>query len=410
LGETHNLVRATVGASRRYIQQPGVVDSELIELQEQALEKTVAERTLDRVQLLSRMSGTLYFTDQRLRMVALSQEAAEIAQELGDPEALATAYGARRAALWDPARLVERLRLSTEMVTAARQADDLELQLQAHSWLLVDLLELGDRDGVEAQIAAFSAGSEQVRQPLFRWQTLIWRAMRALMDGSLQEAEESATEALVAGAPAEDVTATQYYSIQLLAVRREQDRSAELEETIRDIAIKTPTRRGWRVELALILCERGRTAEARAEFERLADELGEVVPDSEWMPIMAALAYLCTLLGDRERASTLYRLLLPYDGANVVRGMGGLCLGPVARPLGRLAMAIGRQRTAREHFDSALRSAAALRAPVLRAHTQLDYAEALESGARAGRLVRDAAATAEELGLPAVARRAAQLG
>jgi predicted ATPase/DNA-binding SARP family transcriptional activator len=410
LGDTPGLVRAVVGASRRYIQQPGVVDGELIALQEQALERTAGERNLERVRLLARASGTLYFSDQRPRMAPLSQEAAEIAQTLDDPEALATAHGARRAALWDPARLGERLRLSTEMVTAAQQAGDLELQLQAHAWLLVDLLELGDRDGVDAQIAAFTAGSDRLRQPLFRWQGLVWRAMQELLDGSLQRAEEAATEALVAGAPAEDITAPQYYAIQLLAIRREQGRTAELEDMIRGTGSQVPTRRGWRVELAMILCETGRAEEARAEFEALSDELGEVLPDGEWMPIIAALAQVCTLLEDRGRASTLYELLLPYDGANVVRGMGGLCLGPVARLLGRLALVMGRQQTACDHFDSALRSAAGLRAPVLLAHTQLDYAEALQSGARASRLIRDAASTAQELGLPAVARRAAELG
>jgi DNA-binding SARP family transcriptional activator len=410
LGDTPSLVRAAVGASRRYIQQPGVVDRELIELMERALRRTAGERTLERVRVLARMSGTLYFTDQRPRMAPLSQEAADIARELDDPEALATAVGAQRAAVWDPARLPEGLRLSTEMLTAARRADDLELQIQAHAWLLVDLLALGDRDGVDAQIAAFTAVAERLRQPLFRWQILVWRAMRSLLDGSLGVAEEAVTEALAAGAPAEDVTAPQYYAIQLLSIRREQERSAELERTIGEIASGTPARRGWRAELALILWESGRRAEALAEFEQLADELGEVPPDGEWLPIMSTLGQLCTLLRDRDRASTLYDLLLPYEAANVVRGMGGVCLGPVARVLGRLATLLDRPRVAGEHFDSALRSTAALRAPLLLAHTQLDYAEAIGSGPRAARLVREAAATADELELPAVARRAAQLG
>ncbi|HZU61631.1 MAG TPA: hypothetical protein VE983_11730, partial [Solirubrobacteraceae bacterium] len=410
LGENDSLVRAVVGASRRYIQQPGVVDRELIELQERALQRTAGERNLDRVRLLARMTGTLYFTDQRPRMAALSQEATEVAQELASPQALGIALGARRAALWDPARLDERLRLSTEMVTAARQANDLELQLQAHAWLLVDLLELGDRDGVDAQIAAFAAGAEELRQPLFRWQALVWRALGAMLDGSLQEAEAAATEALAAGAPAEDVTAPQYYTVQLLAIRREQGRSAELEEIIREVGSQVPARRGWRVELALILGETGRVAEAQAALESLAGQLDQVTPDGEWMPTVATLAQLCSLLGDREQASTLYELMLPHQGAHIVRGMGGVCLGPVDRLLGRLAALTGQHRAARQHFDSALRSAAALRAPVLLAHTQLDYAEALQSGGRAARLIRDAAATAEELGLPAVAQRAAQLG
>jgi len=42
---------------------------------------------------------------------------------------------------------------------------------------------------------------------------------------------------------------------------------------------------------------------------------------------------------------------------------------------------------------------------VLLAHTQLDYAEALGSGPRARRVIAEAAHVADELGLPAVARR-----
>src|SRR5205085_3382388 len=139
----------------------------------------------------------------RARMSELSAEATQIAAELGDPEATAHARGATRRALWDPDHLTERLAASTEMLQSSRRIGNLELQLHAHAWLVVDLLEGGDRAGVDAQIAAFTTGAEQLRQPLYIWQEIVWRAMRALLRGSLDQAEELAAEALAAGAPAE---------------------------------------------------------------------------------------------------------------------------------------------------------------------------------------------------------------
>ncbi len=410
LNDTPSLVRAVVGAARRYVQQPRE-DTELIAHTERALRATAGQRTPERVRLLSRACGTFYFSSQRWRMEELSQEAVQIADELDDPEATAYACSARRATLWDPTHLAERLSASTAMLTAARRLGDLELQLQAHAWLVVDLLEGGQRAGVDAQIEVFDVGAEQLRQPLFRWQALIWRGMRALLDGDLQRSEEAITEGLAAGAPVETMNAPQYYTIQLLVIRREQGRSGELEGAVREMAQAYPARRGWQTELGLILWETGRQEAARAEFEQLAQaDFSDVTSDGEWMPVMAMLAQLCTLLGDRERAAVLYDLLEPYAANNIVRGIGAICIGPATRLLGRLAATLGREADARRQFEAALEATAALGAPLLRAHTQLDYAEALGGTGRMAWLVDEAAATARDLGLPAVARRAERLG
>ncbi|MFL5823541.1 MAG: ATP-binding protein [Solirubrobacteraceae bacterium] len=411
LDDVPGLVRAVVGASRRYVQQPGIADEELIRYVQLALDRSAGQLTCDRVRLLARACGTFYYSDQRPRTQELSLQAVEIADQLDDPEARAHACSARRAALWGPAHLSERLEASTAMLTAARAAGSLELQLHAHAWLVVDLLESGDRDGVDAQIDAFALGAEQLRQPLFRWQTLVWQGMRALLDGSLHQAEEAATEAVAAGAPGESVTAPQYHLMQLVAIRREQGRTAELEHALREIATTNPTRPGWRVAVAMILWETGRREEARTAVDDAAEQGFEDIPaDGEWIATVAMLGQLCTLLKDRERGELLYELLAPYASNNIVRGFGTTCLGPVARLLGRLSALLGRREECREHFESALTQAADLRAPVLLGHAQLDYAEALGRGARAARLIDDAAATARELGLIALARRAEELG
>ena len=118
-----SLARAAIGASRRYIQPPGVVDEELIALLEQALELTAGERPVVRVALLTRLCGALYYSRPR-RADARSWPTRRRAwpTRSATPEARALAAAARRRAYWDPAHLEQRLADSTELLTLAREA------------------------------------------------------------------------------------------------------------------------------------------------------------------------------------------------------------------------------------------------------------------------------------------------
>jgi tetratricopeptide (TPR) repeat protein len=409
LGDGAALARAAVGASRRYVQPPGVVDVELIAMIERALELEPG-RTLMRVRLLACLCGAIYYSPDRDRMESLSQEAIEIATELGDPEARAQACGARRRVLWDAPHLQERIEVSTEMLTLARQIGNLELELQAHAWLVVDLLERGDRDAVDAQMEAFRAGADRLRQPLFEWTSIMWQAMRALLAGALDRSDALASEALAAGGPAEAVTASQYHAIQVLGIRREQGRMGELEPAVRRLVADNPERPAWRAALANLLCEEGRLEEAREEFERLAAHDFEDVPkDLDWMIAMTLLSDVCADLGDAERAALLYGRLEPYAGINVVIGLAAVCLGSAAAFLGKLAATMGRLDLAAEHFERALAANTELLAPGCLARTQVDYARALGDDPRSGALLDAAGQAAEQLGLGAVARKVAAL-
>ncbi|HEY2397861.1 MAG TPA: AAA family ATPase, partial [Solirubrobacteraceae bacterium] len=298
LGDGASLARAAIGASRLYVQPPGVVDTELIAMIERALELE-PERSIVRVRLLACLCGAIYYSPERDRMAAISAEAAEIADDLGDPEARAYACSARRRVLWDAPHLAERIEVSTEMLTLARHIGNLELQLQAHAWLVVDLLERGDLDAVDAQLDAFEAGADRLRQPLFEWNALMWRAMRALLAGSLSLADQLAAEALAAGGPVEAVTASQYYAIQLLGIRRDQGRMGELEQAARKLVEENPARPAWRAAVATMLCEEGRLDEAREEFSRLAAGDFEDIPkDLDWIIAMTLLSDVCADLDD----------------------------------------------------------------------------------------------------------------
>ncbi len=411
LGDSAGLARAAIGASRWYIQQPGVVEVELIAMLKRALAATAGERTVTRVKLLARLCGAIYYSPERDRMLALSDEAIELAEQLDDSEARTYACAARRRALSGPWHLQARLGASTEMLTRARQAGSLELELQAHAWLTVDLLEYGDRDAVDAQIEAFALGAERLRQPMFTWHAMVWRSMQALLAGNLERAEKLAADAMAAGAPAEAVTAREYYSMQLLAIRREHGQMAALEGAARRLVDTNPGRPGWRAALATLLWEMGRESEARTEIDALARHgFADITHDGDWLTTVVLIADVCAELGDAGPAGLLYEQLLPFADHNVVAGLAAVCLGSVSTFLGKLAATTGKHRDAAAHFEQALDANAALRAPVCLAHTRLDYARALGPGQRAEELIESAAGTAQTLGLHKLARRAGALG
>src|SRR5437763_10543559 len=223
-------------------------------------------------------------------MAKLADEAMAIAAELDDPEATVHGLAARRRAMWDAVHIDQRLATSTEMLTRAQEVGDPELQLQAHAWLVVDLLEHGERDAVDAQIAAFSAGAEQLRQPLYIWHATVWRAMSALLDGRLGDADELAAEAVAAGAPGESVTAPMYYAVQLLAIRREQARMGELESAARGMGGSHPDRPAWRAALADVLRETRRRDEAAGQLARLAAGGFQAIPQAgDWSTTVTLL-------------------------------------------------------------------------------------------------------------------------
>jgi tetratricopeptide (TPR) repeat protein len=166
----------------------------------------------------------------------------------------------------------------------------------------------------------------------------------------------------------------------------------------------------WRAALGRLLWDSGDVEQAQRELDVLAAHGFEDIPrDGNWMIAMTLLAELTAGLGDARRAARLYELLLPFEGVNVVIGLAAVCYGSAARYLGQLAACLGHRDRAVAHFERALAANDALRAPVWLAHTQLDCASALGAGAAASELLAAAARTAEELDLPALARRASEL-
>jgi len=389
----------------------GRVDEGRLALLEEALEALGDEDSPLRARLLARLALELYYSDEPDRRLALSQEAVDLARRLGDPRTLATCLDARHYALWRPETVDERLEVAAELRRVAEETGDPELELEGAGWTVVDLLELGDVQGADIQIAAASKLAEALQRPIWRWWTSLLRCTRAQLAGQFDEAERLADETLEIGRHGQAENAVNAYWQAMFNIRREQGRLAEVEPSVRRFIELYPRLVAWRAGLALLLVELGREDEARAEFEALA-AVDAMPRDANWLIGVTLLAEVCGALDDGARAEPLYALLEPYAGRNVVVGRAATCNGAASRLLGILAGAMRAWELAEGHFITALDMHERMGALPWVARTQLAYAEMLlvrrrrGDRARARDLLAEAVVTADALGMCAVAQRA----
>src|SRR5439155_12138002 len=248
----------------------GVVDNELVRLLEDALATSREPDSALRAQLLSSLAMALYWSPERPRSLALSAEAVETARRVGDPATLAAALHSRHWALWGSHDPSERLATATEIVHLADEAGDSAMALTGCAWRLTSLLELAEAAGVDLEIEEIARREGRIRQPRFLWLSTQWRAMRALLSGRLNEAEQLAHGVLSMAPRAQDRAAMhgieQAFGVQMLILSREQARLAELEPMLKGFVDRYPTVTGWRCALAWLYGELGREDEARVDI------------------------------------------------------------------------------------------------------------------------------------------------
>jgi tetratricopeptide (TPR) repeat protein len=386
------------------------LDREVIELIEDALAR-VDEETAPalRARLLAKLARVLYYAAPRERVAALASEGLAIARRLGTPSLLANALDASHFALWEPGPTAPKLAVADELVACARGARLREPEAAGHCWRFIDLLEIGDLVGALAELDAYAQLAAELRQPFFSWRAAVHRAMLALLQGRYEEAERLSQEALAIGEQLGSRTPMLIAGIQIYMMRREQGRFEEIELMLRSMAEQNASMPAFRAALAHFCAEAGRLDEARSELEAVARAGFATFPrDANWLSMMGELAQVVGVLGDGARAAELYELLLPFAQQIVVTGVGDLCEGSVARQLGVLAATSGRLTPAIAHFEAGLALDEALGARPWVARGKCELARTLVRRAapgdavRAVRLLDDAAALAESIGMATV--------
>jgi tetratricopeptide (TPR) repeat protein len=355
-----------------------LVDREQLDLLQESLDDLGDDSPALRARVLARLSVAATVVEDEARRRRWAEEAVDLARATGDRQALATALAAQCDVLAGPEYTATRGRLAEQIVSVAREAGDRETELLGRRYLLVALAEVGNLDGVDAQIRDFGALSDLVGQPMYAWYVPLWRAMRALMVGRSDECRRQLDDVRRIGARAGSANAHLLAATLTWCLLSELGESGELRELAEQLAIDDIHELWAEVASALMAAETGRLDEARTRLDAAAPHLADAPRYSEWVPMLSQVAELVGQIGGHPVASWTYEALRPFAEQLVVEGIGAAVRGSVHRHLGLLAATLGRTREADEHFSAALERHRALGAPLLVARTLHDRGRALD--------------------------------
>jgi hypothetical protein len=370
---------------------------------ESALPDLPPERLSLRARSLAALSTHLWYDGQWGRRRALADEALALARTAGDRTAIVMALLAERHALPGPANLADRIRIASEALRETER-DASPQRCLVLSWRAVDLLQTGDVVAADHDVALIERIADDERLIRFWGYPMRWRAMRATLEGRLDDAEKWISEAGARMGRSDDPNTQSYAGIQLGIVLLERVRVRELEAMMRGSPWIEPYRErvaAARAALALIELEAGRPGAAyRGLAEVVADDCAALDEDPELLGTMSWVAEACAQLGDRERAAILYDRLAPWH-AQQACFYAIACRGSWARYLGLLAATAGRPEEAARCYEEALVANRQSGARLQEAWTAWDYARLLLCG-------RDRAARGRGLELVSAAARDAK--
>lgn len=366
------LAEAALGHSGRHA-EIGVGDEATIALLEEALARH--PDGLLSIRLRARLVDQFGVSQER--RLALSAEALELAHRLHDPRAQLVALEACHAALMHTDHLSERLRLSEELLELADEVGERELEALGHHWRIYDLLEAGRIEDARSAHRALSRRAAELRQPLYSHFAVGWEVVWAQMAGRVGDAERLAREAYELGRRAQARDAETIFTAQVLILRRREDGLSDYVAAIEGYVAQNPKLYAWRAILPMAHLMAGNTEAGVAQFRELSqDEFAAIPRDMFWFGAISLLGETCALIGDREQAAVLYRLLEPHAG-KLVQISQAANLGSTHRFLALLSAALGDFDRAERHFERGLeRNAACGLRPVV-ALMRREFAELL---------------------------------
>jgi hypothetical protein len=409
---------AGIGEVGRFQQgeRAAVFDAEAVNLLEEALTALGDRESALRACVLAQLAVQRHFIASRDERAAVSRQAVELARRTGDPATLGYVRCVDWVVSWGPDNSQERLAAADEIIACAERAGDRSLAIGGRFQRIAALLELGEAEALRRESALVARQAATLRQPQWLWRARAHDIAVDLFEGRFDEARE-----LLRAARREplhdDSSAQLFFALQTTALQRERGERARLEAAaafLKGAVDQYPTVPSLRTRLAYLYAEIGQLEAAAHELAYIAArEFSDFPRDLTWLNAMAEAAEVCAAVADRQRASLLYELVLPFAQRHVVFLGGALSWGSVARLLGLLATTLGRWQEAAAHFEAALTANRRLGARVWVAHTQCAYGAMLAQQASDPLLARycleQAAFTAQVLGMRPLAERASRL-
>jgi hypothetical protein len=355
-GDRLLLARAALGVTATW-SPTGTVDPERIGLLSEALTALPAGQDQLKAQLLSGLARARYWEADPAPRAQLSAQAVEIARRLGDPATLATCLDAHNSSTWAPGNAATRQAVAREITGLAASAGEAELAVNGRAWGITAAAELGDRDALDRELAAYAALADELRQPRYLWYARSRQAMRAIMTGNFAGGERIAAEGRDIAGRAGEPDAENLLVAVLFPVWLERPHQGAARSRLSS-AIESASNDRVRDTLA---CARlqwetatgADPARYRARLRSQGDQIAQP-RDMHWAFNMACLAGAAARQQDKPQAARLADALEPYAATGIVWAGAAAFFGSAAHWLGVLATTLGDHQLAGQCLATAL--------------------------------------------------------
>ena len=378
-GDTLLLARAALGVAATWA-PTGTADPGRTGLLSAALTALPAGQDQLTAQLLSGLARARYWEADPAPRARLSAQAVGIARRLGDPATLATCLDAHNSSTWAPCDAAARQATAREITGLAALAGEPELAVHGHAWGITAAAELGDRNALDRELAAYAALADELRQPRYRWYARSRQAMRAIMTGDLDGGERIAADGRDIADRAGEPDAENLLVAVLFPAWLERPCQGTARTRLSSaIGSATSDRVRDTLACARLLWETATGADPagyQARLRPLADQITRP-RDMHWAFNMACLASAAARHQDKPQAARLADALDPYAASGIIWAGAAAFFGSAAHWLGMLATTLGRHQQAGQYLATALAFHQRLGAAPWIARTRVEQARLL---------------------------------
>jgi DNA-binding CsgD family transcriptional regulator len=300
-----------------------------------------------RARVTARLAESFAYLRELDRAWPASEHALALAEQSGDPLAVAAALRARQLVCSGPDGLEDRARLADRMLALGRQTRQADVEVWARLWQIDASFERGDLGGVASEIDALARCVREIQGPRERFEVLRCQAALAQAQARFLDARRLADEAFAVMAPSghPGPYAVRAAITNLVGRHVGQDDASVAVNSLVGASEEIHESFGLigRLSYAHAVVTAGRP-EAAAEVYR---SLG---PVNGWGPLphLVLFSYafgiaVAVPLGLSADLDALYDRLDPFRGHHVVSGAGAVAyFGPVELWLGIAAHHLGR--------------------------------------------------------------------
>lgn len=354
LGDGERLARAALAYGAVYT--IGEVHKPLVALLHEALAALPPDDAAIRARAMARLAAALQPAADPLPPMQLARDAIAMARRVGDASTLLSTIVAGCSAIMDLGDPTECRELELEQIAIARQLGDVTEEFRGNLRLVFTAYQLGDLATARAAIEACVQAAALLDQPHFGWRVQALLAMQALAEGAFGAAEMHMDEARRMGERAGDPNASRTLANQRLTLLRLRGRMPEMRKAIEELEASIPVVPETRVMVDAYVGGQlvwiGDREGALARLRRIGEMTGVLAKDAT---LFESAADLAALSGNEDLISHL----LTTSVARTERWSTGGVFGftwdqPVARSLGRLALARGQLDEALAYQDRAV--------------------------------------------------------